>query len=121
MADSEGTGNGNGNANNGNFFRFGGNGNGKKGNGNGGTGDEEVLGPGEEFEDDEEDGHEHEYSNIAQSPNLSAYEELVHQVITLEFHDRGMTLDFSYEEANELGQVLAAIMNYLSRKRTYES
>jgi hypothetical protein len=100
---------------NGSIFSFNGNGHGKNGNG----GSDNHFEPEDEFED-EEDGHEHEYANIAQTPNLSVYEELVHQVITLEFHDRGLTLDFSYEEAEELGQVLADIMSYLSRKRTYE-
>src|SRR5262245_30898300 len=99
---------------NGSIFNFNSNGNGKNGGGDGGS-DSFYEG----FEDEEE-GHEHEYANIAQTPNLSAYEELVHQVITLEFHDRGLTLDFSYEEAEELGQVLADIISYLSRKRTYE-
>lgn len=98
---------------NGSIFNFNSNGSGKGGGGNGGS--DSFY---EDFEEDE--GHEHEYANIAQTPNLSAYEELVHQVITLEFHDRGLTLDFSYEEAEELGQVLADIMSYLSRKRTFE-
>lgn len=106
---------------NGSFFKFNGNGSGKgNGNGSGDGGSDSFFEPEDEFDDDEDDGHEHEYANIAQTPNLSAYEELVHQVITLEFHDRGLTLDFSYEEAEELGKVLADIMSYVSRKRTYE-
>jgi hypothetical protein len=101
---------------NGRFFRFSSNGNGKN-NGNGGGNDNYSFEPDDDAGEEE---HEHEYANIAQTPNLSAYEELVHQVITLEFHDRGLSLDFSYEEAEELGQVLADIVSYLSRKRTYE-
>lgn len=107
---------------NGSFFKFGGNGNGNgngKDNGSGDGGSDSFFEPEDEFDDDD-DGHEHEYTNIAQTPNLSAYEELVHQVITLEFHDRGLTLDFSYEEAEELGKVVTDIVNYLIRKRTYE-
>jgi|SRR5690348_13434655 hypothetical protein len=99
---------------NGSIFNFNSNGSGRDSGGDGGSD------PFYEDSDEDEEGHEHEYANIAQTPNLSAYEELVHQVITLEFHDRGLTLDFSYEEAEELGQVLADIINYLSRKRTYE-
>ncbi len=74
-----------------------------------------------EAEDDEEHEHEHTFINIAQTPTLSAYEEEIHGVITLEFRDRGLTMDFSLEEAQELGQVLAAVMTHLKGKQTSES
>ncbi len=96
---------------NGNGFSF----NGKRNGHNG-----EPPGPGEGFLQ-EDDDHEHTYINIAQTANLSAYEELIHQVVTLEFHDRGLTLDLSQEEAEELGQVLVEVMAYLGRKRTFGS
>jgi hypothetical protein len=72
--------------------------------------------PDDEVEGDEEE-HEHIYLNIVHSENITAYEELVHQVITLEFGDRGISLDLSVEEAEELGHVVAEIMRYLERKR----
>ncbi len=97
---------------NGNFFNFNGNGRDKE------NGDGFSLGPGDGIEG--EDDHEHEFANIAQTPNISAFEEVVHQVITLEFHDRGLTLDFSYEEAEELTQVVAEIKTYLQGKPTIE-
>lgn len=69
---------------------------------------------------EEDDDHDHNYLNIVQTRNLSAYEELTHEVITLEFHDRGLTLDFSSEEVQELGRVLNEVMLYLKRKPTIE-
>jgi hypothetical protein len=66
---------------------------------------------------EESDDHEHHYVGIMQTANIEAYEELVHQIITLEFHDRGLTLDFSAEEAEELGQILVEVMAYFTRKR----
>jgi hypothetical protein len=74
---------------------------------------------GNNFEEDAD--HEHTFVNIVETANLAAYEELVHQVVTLEFHDRGLTLDLSLAEAEELGQVLAEIMAYLGRKRAFGS
>lgn len=96
--------------NNGNGFSFNGNGNGHHNDGH----DEEI--PEENYVFEEDEDHEHEYINIAQSHSVSAYEETVHQVVSLEFHDRGLTLDFSAEEARELGRVLAEVVRYLESK-----
>ncbi len=71
----------------------------------------------EEF-DEEDDGHEHVYNNIVQTRNLSAYAEAIHEVVTLEFHDRGLSLDLSYAEAQELGKVLAEVVDFLKRPKT---
>ncbi len=93
------------------------NGNGFGFNGNGHNNNGEVT-PGDGFEEDED--HEHTYVNIIQTPNVAAYEEMIHQVVTLEFHDRGLTMDFNIEEAEELGRVLAEVMAYLKRKGPIE-
>lgn len=93
--------------------------NGSNGNGFNFNGRRDGTGPGDDsFEEDED--HEHVYVNIVQTPNVSAYEEQVHQVISLEFHDRGLSLDFNLEEAEELGEVLAEVMRYLKRKGAIE-
>jgi hypothetical protein len=99
--------------NNGNGFSFNGNGNGHGHNNDGHDG--EIPDENYVYEEEDED-HEHEYINIAQSHSVSAYEETVHQVISLEFHDRGLTLDFSADEARELGRVLAEVVKYLESK-----
>jgi hypothetical protein len=96
--------------NNGNGFSFNGNGNGHN------DGKHEDI-PEDEYIYEEDDDHEHEYINIALSRNVAAYEETVHQVVSLEFHDRGLTLDFSTEEAVELGRVLAEVVRYLESKQ----
>lgn len=99
--------------NNSNGFSFNGNGN---SNGHNEGSHDEI--PENDYVYEEDDDHEHEYLNIAQSRNVAAYEEVVHQVISLEFHDRGLTLDFSTEEARELGLVLAEVVRYLESKQT---
>lgn len=90
----------------------------QNGNHNGGTNNPQS----DRYEADEnfepEEGHEHKYSRIIQTRNLSAYAEAVHEVVTLEFHDRGLSLDLSFEEAQELGKVLEAITSYLRRQQT---
>ncbi len=73
------------------------------------------------FEKDDEtpeEDHEHVYSEIAQTPNLVAYEEMVHQVISIEFQDRGVTLNFDYDEIEELGVLIEELVRYLQRKQT---
>lgn len=85
-------------------------------NGNGNHNSDKPLEGGDDFEEDEE--HEHFYTSITQTNNLSAFAEAVHQVITLEFHDRGLSLDLSYVEAQELAQVVAEIAAFLSRHPT---
>ena len=69
--------------------------------------------PDEDTELDEEE-HEHEYNSIIQTPNLAAYAEGIHEVVTLEFHDRGLSLDLSYAEAQELGRVIAEVVTYIN-------
>jgi|GEM_PF-1952378 len=69
-------------------------------------------------EESEEEDHEHVYSEIANTPNLMAYEEMVHQVVSIEFQDRGITLNFDYEELEELGLLVTEVIQYLQRKRT---
>lgn len=85
--------------------------------GNGGNGNDNNSSDENEDENDDENEHEHVYVNIVHSENISAFEELTHQVLTLEFQDRGLSLDFSLEEAEELGHVLAEIMRYIEKKR----
>lgn len=97
-----------------------GNGNGRfdfssNGNGNGNHNSDKPFND-DDFEEDEE--HEHVYTSITQTRNLSAYAEALHQVITLEFQDRGLSLDFSYAEAQELAQVMAEIAAFLSSHPT---
>ena len=70
----------------------------------------------EKFDEEDED-HEHVYNNIVQTRNLSAYAEAIHEVITLEFHDRGLSLDLSYAEALELGKVLAEVVSFLNQSK----
>ena len=75
---------------------------------------------GEDGEEEFEEEHEHVYNEVAQTPNLIAFEEMVHQVITIDFQDRGLTLEFDYEEAEELGQLLTQVLEYLQRKRALD-
>ena len=91
--------------------------NGRNGRSGGSGGGGRFGGQGDEPEDED---HEHDYRQIAETESLSAYDEMVHSVITLEFHDRGLALDLSYEEAEELGATVAAIVEYVRRKQVGE-
>lgn len=84
----------------------------------GGAADGGSDGFSEDNEEFEEEDHEHVYSEIANTPNLMAYEEMVHQVISIEFQDRGITLNFDYEELEELGLLVTEVIQYLQRKPT---
>ncbi|MBI3979418.1 MAG: hypothetical protein HY331_14645 [Chloroflexi bacterium] len=56
-----------------------------------------------------EHDHEHAFVEIARTENIVAYEETVHQVITLRLHDRGLALELTHAEARELADALAQI------------
>ena len=49
--------------------------------------------------------------------NISAYEETTHHVITLQFHERGMALSMSYEEALELADAMQKVVVHIGRGR----
>jgi len=65
----------------------------------------------------EEHDHEHNYHEIEGTENISAYEETTHHVITLQFHERGMALSMSYEEALELADAMQKVVVHSGRGR----
>ncbi len=60
----------------------------------------------------EEHTHEHEYIDIAESETVFAYAEAIHEVVTLQFNQRGIALNLSYEEALELVEVMQAVKEH---------
>lgn len=60
----------------------------------------------------EEHAHEHEYIDIAESDAVLAYAEVVHEVVTLQFSQKGVALSLSYEEALELAEVMRAVKKH---------
>ena len=65
----------------------------------------------------EEHDHEHNYQEIDGTENISAYEETTHHVITLQFHERGMALSMTYEEALELADAMQKVVVHIGRGR----
>ncbi|MFC2010809.1 hypothetical protein ACFLUR_00760 [Chloroflexota bacterium] len=60
----------------------------------------------------EEHDHDHEFIDIAESETIFAYAEAIHKAITLQFHQRGIALSLSYEEALELAEVMLAVKEH---------
>ncbi len=60
----------------------------------------------------EEHTHEHEFIDIAESETIFAYAEAIHEVVTLQFNQRGIALNLSYEEALELAEVMLAVKEH---------
>jgi hypothetical protein len=61
--------------------------------------------------------HEHAYLEIEGTENISAYEETTHQLITLQFHERGLALMLNYEQAFELADAMQKIVGHIGRGR----
>ncbi|HZS00405.1 MAG TPA: hypothetical protein VFE37_16945 [Chloroflexota bacterium] len=64
-----------------------------------------------------EHDHEHYYSEIEGTENISAYEETTHHIITLQFHERGVALSLSYEEALELADAMQKVVGHIGHGR----
>jgi hypothetical protein len=62
-------------------------------------------------------GHEHFYSEIEGTENISAFEETTHHMITLQFHERGLALSMSYEEALELADAMQKVVGHIGQGR----
>ncbi|HLH26524.1 MAG TPA: hypothetical protein VK066_28720 [Chloroflexota bacterium] len=65
----------------------------------------------------DEHGHEHAYEEIEGTENISAYEETTHHLITLQFHERGLTLTLNYEEALELADAMQKVVGHIGQGR----
>ena len=60
----------------------------------------------------EEHAHDHEVVDIVESDTIFAYAETIHEVVTLQFNQRGIALNLSYEEALELTEVMRAVKEH---------
>ena len=60
--------------------------------------------------------HEHEYIDIAESETVLAYAEAIHEVVTLQFNQKGVALMFRYEEALEIAEVMRAVKEHCERQ-----
>jgi hypothetical protein len=65
----------------------------------------------------QEHDHEHHYSEIEGTENISAYEETTHHIITLQFHERGVALSLNYEEALELADAMQKVVGHIGHGR----
>ncbi len=70
-----------------------------------------MVEPGQEHD------HEHFYSEIEGTENISAYEETTHHIITLQFHERGVALSMNYEEALELADAMQKVVAHIGHGR----
>jgi hypothetical protein len=65
-----------------------------------------------------EHDHEHAFEEIAATENITAFEETTHHLITLEFHDRGLSLTLDYAQAYELLDAMQKVLAHIGRGRT---
>jgi len=64
------------------------------------------------MEPPEEHAHDHEFIDIIESDTIFAYAEAIHEVVTLQFNQRGIALNLGYEEALELTAVMEAVKEH---------
>ncbi len=60
----------------------------------------------------EEHAHDHDFIDIAESETIFAYAEAIHQVVTIQFNQKGVALSLSYEEALELVEIMRAVKEH---------
>ena len=65
----------------------------------------------------EEHAHEHEFVEIIDSETITAFEQSPHGIITLQLHQRGFSLELSYQEAIALGVVMEKVVEHVNAKR----
>jgi len=63
--------------------------------------------------------HEHEFVEIIDSETMTAFEQRPHRIITLQLHERGLSLDLSYHEAVALGMVMEKLVEYVNSKQPH--
>lgn len=64
----------------------------------------------------EDHAHEHEFMEIIDSETITAFEGVPHGIITLQLHQRGLSIDLTYEEAMALEIVIKKVVEYINTK-----
>ena len=64
------------------------------------------------MEEPEEHAHDHDFIDIAESETVFAYAEAIHQVVTIQFNQKGVALSLTYEEALELAEIMRAVKEH---------
>ena len=65
----------------------------------------------------EEHAHEHEFVEIFDAETITALEQVPHGIITLQLHQRGLSLDLTYEEAAALGTVMERVVEHVNAQQ----
>ena len=65
----------------------------------------------------EEHAREHEFVEIIDSETITAFEQSPHGIITLQLHQRGFSLDLSYQGAFALGVMMEKEVKHVNAKR----
>ena len=65
----------------------------------------------------EEHAHEHEFVEIFDAETITALEQVPHGIITLQLHQRGFSLDMTYQEAMALGRVMEKVVAHVNAKQ----
>ena len=65
----------------------------------------------------DEHAHEHQIIEIADSDNVTAFEQAPDGIVVLQLHERGFMMELSFDEALELGVVMARVVEHASSGR----
>ena len=61
--------------------------------------------------------HAHQVVEIVEAETITAFEQVPHGIITLQLHQRGFSLELTYEEATALGMVMEKVVDHVNVKR----
>ena len=67
--------------------------------------------------EDDNHAHAHEFVEIIDSETITAFEHSPHGIVTLQLHQRGLSLDLTHEEAVALGMVMERVVEHVKAKR----
>ena len=65
----------------------------------------------------EEHAHENRFIEIVDSETITAFEQSPHGIITLQLHQRGFSLELTFEEVAALGKVMEKVVHYVNARR----
>ena len=61
--------------------------------------------------------HEHEFVEIVDDETITAFEQSPHGIVTLQLHQRGLSMDLTYDEAVALGTVMERVVKHVKTKQ----
>lgn len=64
----------------------------------------------------EEHDHEHSFVEVVDSDVVFVYDQVPHQVLTVRFNDRGVSIELTYDEALALSEAMEQVARYVQEQ-----